>query len=27
MEPGEVRIGDNIEVLLRPPEKTIRLPG
>jgi len=27
MEPGEVRIGDDIEVLLRPPEKTIRLPG
>ena len=26
MEPGEVRIGDDIEVLLRPPEKTIRLP-
>jgi MOSC domain-containing protein YiiM len=27
LEPGEVRIGDDVEVLLRPPEKKIRLPG
>jgi MOSC domain-containing protein YiiM len=27
IEPGEVRIGDDVEVLLRPPEKKIRLPS
>lgn len=26
-EGGEVRIGDAVEVLVSPPEKTIRLPG
>ncbi len=27
LEPGEIRIGDEVEVLVRPPEKTSRLPG
>jgi len=27
LEGGEIQIGDDVEVLLRPPEKVIRLPG
>ncbi len=27
LEPGEDRIGDDVKVLLRPPEKKLLLPG